>query len=126
MRIKGDGDLEVQGDIQFLNGLSVPASPEKLTIIRGTVNSDGSIAAGTGYTIDHWDTGHYNVTFTTPFSNPPSGAVTQVFFDTTEGGSTLDNAVIIEIENSYIGLQTGDSLGVKSDRGFTFVFVGPR
>lgn len=126
MRIRGNGTLDVNGDIQISNGLSVPASPEKLTLIRGTVNFDGSIAQGTGFTINHWDTGHYIVNFSTPFSNTPSGAVTQVFFDTAEGGSTLDNAVIIEMGSSFVSLQTGDSNGIKSDRGFTFLFAGPR
>lgn len=42
------------------------------TMITGRVNSDGTIAAGTGFSVAVIGTGHFRVTFTTAFASTPT------------------------------------------------------
>lgn len=44
-------------------------------ILRGVVNSDGTIAQGTGFTVTKGSTGVYTITFTTAYSAAPIALV---------------------------------------------------
>ena len=73
--------------------------------------------------------GEYKISFTPPFSSPPSAAVTQMFHGKLSpnlGPDTRDNAVIVELTAAYMLVKTGDSLGQGTYRSFTFVVVGPQ
>lgn len=102
---------------------------ENLRIIRGTVNSDGTIAAGSGFSVTKQGTGEYLITFTQAFSARPSGSVAQVYpnlDDFGAGGSTLDNALFTGIDSIGAKVITGGSTGTRLDRYFTFIIIGPR
>jgi len=95
--------------------------------IRGSVNADGSIAGGGGFSVNKLGQGQYEINFSTAFSDRPSATSTQVFggFDNTGGpGNTRDNAVIYRLTNSQMRISTGDSGGSLSDRAFSFIVIG--
>jgi hypothetical protein len=123
--------LDVRGNIRLGDGtLFAPASAENLAIIRGTVFRDAStfIQIGVGFQVTRASTGLYTITFNTPFPSPPSCSVTQVFPNdiNSGGGSTIDNAVIVGIQQDRMRIKTGDGLGNASDRRFSFIVIGPR
>ena len=66
--------LEVRGDIKLHTdgSLYAPGGVENLRIIRGSINPDASIGAGSGFS--SYSPGNYIIiiTFSTPFTSPPS------------------------------------------------------
>lgn len=52
------------------------ATPSSTAMLTGDVNSNGTIAGGTGFTVNHSGTGIYIVSFTNPFSSSPVPVVT--------------------------------------------------
>lgn len=99
--------------------------------------------AGSGdWTVNHFDTGLFNIDFDPPFDSPPAVAVTQIFNGFQDprdcdpsnpidpqidcsGGNPEDNAVVIAVGPGGFRMQTGNSSGDKADRMFSFVAVGP-
>lgn len=65
-------------------------------VIRGVVGADGSIVAGSGFTITKVATGRYTINFTTPFGGVPSVIVTVTPTDSAAmaetGGVTVNAA----------------------------------
>jgi hypothetical protein len=125
------GGLTANGNIKLGTGgnLFAPASVENLSMVRGTINSDGSINAGSGFTVVKTDVGAYLISFFFPFSGRPSASVTQIFpgpDDFGVGFDTRDNAVIDGLNAMQMKVITGRNDGVHDDRPFTFVVVGPR
>jgi hypothetical protein len=120
--------LEALGDIRLgaTGDLFAASGGENLRLVRGTVNADGSVAAGAGFSVNRFQTGYFRITFTTGFSSAPSVAVTQIFGSFGNGGSTLDNAVLTGITTTQFEVQVGDSNGDPSNRSFSFVVMGPR
>jgi hypothetical protein len=45
-------------------------------IVRGAIYGDGSIAAGTGFTVNHLGTGDYVITYDAPFPADPIVMIT--------------------------------------------------
>ncbi|MEM7397240.1 MAG: hypothetical protein AAF492_33380, partial [Verrucomicrobiota bacterium] len=60
--------LRVAGDA-LVGGKQVPVGEERLRIVRGTVNSDASIRAGAGFTVNNVSAGRYFILFSTAFSD---------------------------------------------------------
>lgn len=96
-------------------------------IVRGSIQSDGTVAGGGGFNISKIGTGQYIITFSSAFVGRPSASVTQVFadFDSNAwGGSTLDNALITHLDSNKMHIRTGDGGGNPSDRDFSFIVIG--
>jgi hypothetical protein len=116
----------------------------------GTVgyNSNGptALSSGTGdWTIDYDDAGRLDILFTENFTSIPTVLVTQIFNGTTvdangntvvtldsidpavasNGGSPLDNAVVVAVNTEKFRVITGDEDGNQLDRMFNFLVVGP-
>ncbi len=126
-----DAALDVNGDIKFGQSGEYFAvgGIEELRIIRGTIDRNGAIVSGSGFTIDHQASGEYLIVFDDPFAARPSGSVTQVFPNLDNfgsGGYTLDNALFTGISTTQAKVITGNHIGDKSDRCFTFFIIGPR
>jgi hypothetical protein len=98
-------------------------------MIRGTVNADGTIAGGGGFSVSKNGAGRYRITFTTPFTDIPSASATQIFtgvgsLTATDSGNSRDNAVIYGISASGVNIATGDGNGDRGDRAFSFIVIG--
>jgi hypothetical protein len=70
--------LDVRGNIRLGSSgqYFAPAGEENLRIVRGDVRGDGTILRGAGFTCQHSGGGLYDLTFTPPFSAPPSVTAT--------------------------------------------------
>jgi hypothetical protein len=69
------GDVKMQGGVGG-NTVFAAGSQEDLRIVRGVVNSDGTIISGSGFTINHGGTGAYAIKFNQAFSDTPAVTVT--------------------------------------------------
>lgn len=89
----------VNGLISYLASLAIAG-------LTGRINSDGTIAAGSGFTCVHTALGEYTVTFTAPFSVAPLVVVTGVgagFTSQSWGVSPSTTAVVVYGQTGGIG-----------------------
>lgn len=93
-----------------------------LKIIRGIVNADGSIGAGTGFTITKGGTGAYTINYTTPFSGLPS-----ISGNTRLGGLGKSYVTFSFGLASSAGVEVRDAGDASNhaNRDFSFIAVGP-
>lgn len=63
------GNATINGNLRA-NGVNTGA--EALKIVRGSIDIDGSIKSGTGFTVTKDDVGTFTITFDQPFSDYPS------------------------------------------------------
>ena len=93
-------------------------SAENLRIIRGQVNYNGTIAAGSGFTVSHLGTGVYVVTFQTAFASPPVITSTAI-----NNSADTVTAQIGTMSATSFAVGTHDN-GLASDQAFTFIAIG--
>ena len=116
--------LDVRGDIK--TGPSgqyfAAAGQENLRLLRGYVNGvSAQIEAGSGFTVSRLGTGHYRITYDTPFPGEPTvtaNAIDEsepqiVTIDTGAGGSSIE-------------IRIWSMIGVPVDSNFMFSVIGPR
>ncbi len=110
--------LQVIGNIQLggSGNLFAAGGQENLRIVRGTVNSSGTIIKGSGFTVSHPGPGAYNITFVPPFSDVPSVTVTAVDILARAG---------LSISASGVAIGTVNFSGTGADDNFHFIAVGP-
>ena len=112
--------LDVRGDIKLgpTGQFFAASGDENLRTIRGTVNGNGTVAFGSGFTVARTAAGSYTVFFTTPFSNRPSVTASSSLSTRTAAiGTPVQNNVIIRLYNVA---------GVLADDTFYFIATGPR
>lgn len=106
------------GDITS-NGKNVPVAEEKLRIVRGTINSNGTIKHGSGFTVT--GTNDYTITFPAgTFSGVPSITATSV---------TSGYLIITLNSISTTGFKAQSRLSDNNNYSagdFSFIAVGPR
>jgi hypothetical protein len=112
--------LDVAGDINE-NGKSVPEGEEKLRILRGVVQSTGTVAAisGTGWTVARTpggaSTGDYTITFNTSFGDTPAVTVTPV------NPAHATSCTIVSLGSS--SFRVDQVVGGFNDDGASFAFT---
>jgi len=94
-----------------------------LRTIRGTVNADGTIAEGTGFTITDNGTGDHTVNFTTAFSDVPSVGLSVV--KTASGSAHYGTHESLAVGSVRIKTFLHLSSSSASDMEFSFIAVGP-
>lgn len=116
------GNVNAGGNITLEDGLHAPAAEEELRIIRGSINSDGTILDGIGFTMTKENLGQYRITPSIPFSGPPSISATR--FDLVNNDRI---AIIKECTNEsfLIWMYTPSGNGT-TDTPFHFIAIGPR
>jgi hypothetical protein len=117
--------LDVRGDVRLgpSGQYFAVGGDENLRFIRGTVSSDGTIWAGSGFTVSHQpQTGLYHLTFLTPFSGTVSATANT---DWTPWITTITSAT-----SQYVEIQTtqpeGRNVSSIADQDFDFIVAGPR
>lgn len=120
--------LQVRGDVKLGSSgqLFAPGGEENLRIVRGYVKSDGTVLAGSGFTVELPAEGIYIIRFSTPFSSFPTVTANTEY----ENGDSVSFAQV-EINNSnnnsFIVIDVlRRSDGVNVSRNFTFIAIGPR
>jgi hypothetical protein len=133
--LSGDGYVSVRTGEAYVSGnLPIPGGVETLRMLRGIVNSNGTVFAGSGFSVSRAGVGLFDITFTQAFSSIPGASATQIFgrantgieTATSTGGDPRDNAVIAHLSANMMRVKTGDSAGNASDRVFAFLVIGPR
>src|SRR6185503_8234333 len=112
--------LDVRGDVKLgpAGQYFAASADENLRTSRGTVNGNGTIGFGTGWTVARTAAGSYTVFFNTPFSNRPSVvASSSLSIRTAAIGTPVQGNVIIRLYNAA---------GVLTDDTFYFIATGPR
>ncbi len=100
-------------------GTNTATTVENLRIVRGTISTDGTITAGSGFSVFGIIASGLTVTFNTPFSSAPSVVVSPL---TTDGW--VQGVTGITSSSFFSG---GSLSGVGAfRRGFTFIAIGPR
>lgn len=122
LQAKGQGRIQIVSEDE--KELFVAGGDEALRILRGIINSDGTIFQGKGFTVRAHDGGFYNIDFTPPFSSVPSVTVTQITPDSNY--DTRDGAIIPYIGAGSMQVKTGKSNGESEPRKFSFIVVGER
>lgn len=114
--VNTSGTLQENGKYVVVSNTNAAGS---LAMVRGTVNSDGTIKNGEGFTSSQISTGLYQITFTTAFADEPS-VVGSIF---NSGAATF----------SYFNkLSTGFQAAILIDSGagandeFNFIAIGLR
>jgi len=121
--------LDVRGDVKLGNNgqFFATSGEENLRIVRGVVDPNGNILAGSGFQVSHPSTGAYDITFNTPFFALPAVVATAI--DTDFGNLTItiriDGATNRTVSLSvYRDVTAG--LPQHHSEGFHFIAVGPR
>ena len=112
--------LDVRGDVKLgpAGQYFAASAEENLRTIRGTVNGNGTVAFGTGWTVARTAVGSYTIFFSTPFSDRPSVVASSGLTARTAAvGTPVQANVIIRIYNSA---------GALADDVFYFIATGPR
>ena len=95
----------------------VAPTPGSVRPITGQINADGSIAAGSGFTVAKGGTGTYTVTFTTAFAAVPTVVATVGPFAT---AGIIQAAVVTAVSTTAVSFNTLNGSNVV-DRPFIFV-----
>ena len=121
--------LDVRGNIKpGTDGqLHAPGGEENLRIIRGVIAGNGSIIAGSGFTVTKPAEGNFKIVFNTPFAGPPAVTATAEYScpilnctahslaETNGVTSTFALILILDAENDN-----------PRDYAFHFIAIGPR
>jgi hypothetical protein len=122
--------LDVRGEIAFAGGLRPVGAPSGARVIWGRVNTNGSVAAGDGFTVSRLGEGRYEIRFTATFPVPPSVVVTNVWRTFgAQGGANVDtreNALVDQVLTNAAVVNTGNPTGDLVDSNFCFIAIGPR
>lgn len=91
---------------------------ENLRVVRGTINSSGTVAYGTGFTCARTAAGDYTITFNTAFADWATTTMSTMFSGT--------HGIVFQGGATFARIRTYNSSGVLSDTSFNFIAVGIR
>lgn len=115
------------GDI-YANGFHVATGTgERLRVVRGTVNGDGNVADGAGFSLARESNWLTKIIFNTAFAATPTIVATQQYPDnnnSSDGGNTKDNAIIVKVDRWAAWVKCGNNDGSGSWRRFHFIAMG--
>jgi hypothetical protein len=95
-------------------------------MIRGSVNANGTIAAGSGFSVTRTNAGNYTVTFSVPFSAEPTVTLT-TYGDSAAGFNGVTLSGTVAKTTSQFGVNTADpGSNYYKDLKFEFIAIGPR
>lgn len=116
-------NINLPGTAVKVSGANVVASNTNntngLTVLRGSINSSGSLISGEGLSIVHSSTGVYTITFQNSFSDVPSVVATAV-------GTVLICTMVTGTPGATVSVQWRDSSGTLTDTGFFMIAMGQR
>lgn len=114
-------NVQVTGTLTTGTPGQVPivSNDANLRLVRGVILGTGScmIQQGTAFTCVRNSAGNYTITFTTPFSAPPTPVVMPIF-------TTLIQS--LTVSSTSMNMQTVNPSNVATDSVFAFILIGPR
>ena len=121
--------LEVRGDVRLgSNGqLFAPASGENLRIVRGYIDKNGDIKAGSGFSVFHTDAGIYDIVFSPPFTGLPAIVATVDLCDSVQSCSQTFLIHTDSVTTSFVRFFVWKEIGVSLEsQPFHFIAIGAR
>lgn len=117
--------LEVRGDIRLgaVGEYFAPSSSENLRIIRGKVNSSGTVVFGSGFTATRTAAGVYSLSFSPSY---PSGQYPIVTASAESNGTVARFAMVNSPSNFSAVIRIVNGSGTAADADFYFIAVGTR
>lgn len=110
--------LDVRGDIRLGTSGQFFAvkseSPDRT--LRGTVNTNGSIGAGSGFSISHTVAGIYVINFDVAFATPPTVVASSI--------AQARKIHVIQSQTTFASIGSTDVSNTFIDGGFTFIAMG--
>ena len=112
--------LDVRGTVRLGSSgeLFAPGGFENLRVVRGTINSSGTIAYGSGFSVVRNSAGNYSITFSTPFWDWATTTVSTMFSGT--------HGIVFQGGAGFATIRTFNDAGTLVDTGFNFIAVGIR
>lgn len=92
-------------------------------VIAGRVSSAGAILGGSGFTVVRSAVGQYDLTFTTPFNNPP--AIVAMLLSVGGGERGFWRVLSATLSTTFARVQHLDAAGVAADASFSFLASEP-
>jgi hypothetical protein len=93
--------------------------------VAGRIDSDGSVAGGTGFYVRALGDGIFIVEFDSPLPSVPAVVVKENYQNWTNfdygGGDPRDNVVVVAVDRKGFKVITGNNAGVRTDRNFAFI-----
>jgi hypothetical protein len=119
--ISANGTIQTTGDVTLTPAaLHAVGGVESLRIIRGTVNANGTINLGSGFTVNHVaGSGIYTINFNVVFTGTPS-----LSFGSFAGAPAFVDANGLGFNSCFV--DTYNQAGALTDEGFSFIAIGPR
>jgi len=110
--------LDVRGEVKLGSSGQYFAvkSNRKDRIVRGTVNTNGTVGAGTGFTVSHTVTGIYVINFDTAFATPPTVVASSI--------AQSRKIHVIQTQTTFASVGATDVSNTFADGGFTFIAMG--
>jgi hypothetical protein len=121
------GNVEVSGDVKLGQGgrLRAASGDESLRIVRGMVDSDGTILRGSGFHVSRAGDGDYRIIFVHVFSAPPVLTVTPERSGNMPFFIQAD-AVTTSTANVFSQVVAANFTFPRVDSAFHFIAIGPR
>lgn len=126
--VAGDGNVKLAsgGKITFPDSsvqsrASNVSGPETLRILRGTVNTNGAILAGSGFAATRNGAGDFTITYSTAFSGQPSVVATAAVVSPAAITTIILSSALAT--SARIGLV--NAAGTAQDTVFEFIAIGP-
>lgn len=96
--------------------------PEKLRLVRGTIEKDGSVRAGIGFGVTRVSQGVYHIEFAREFNGDPS-VVASLLLNPQDDLSRNHQTEILEITSTGVTLRTMDESYQLQPFDFSFCFI---
>jgi len=112
--------LDVRGDIRLgpTGQYFAPSAGENLRIVRGKINANGTIKAGSGFSCNQPSTGVYAITFNQAFPEEPTITFTPEWYRVY---ASTDNASSNGFQANFLNQNVG-----FENTAFDFIAIGPR
>lgn len=116
-----DGDLALTGNLVFNTTYNAIGSDAEslLKIMRGTVQSNGTILSGNGFSVNSPSTGVYDITFDTAF-----GGVNDYLVIATPSTSINRRIRVSNTSATEVTIETFNDAGTPTAQQFSFLAIG--
>jgi len=103
---------------------SIATNEANLKLLRGTVNADGTVDAGNGFTVSKTGDGEYTIDFSTSFASTPTVKASIIYTDV--GATNRIIAYVCDLTANSCKIETVDAVasGFAEGTGFTFIAIG--
>lgn len=118
--------LDVRGDVKLgpSGQYFAPAGEERLRMVRGNIDGNGTIHQGSGFTCTRLAEGNYEITFNPPFAGTPS--VTATAHRPSNANDRTCGVLEGVLSSNVVRIIIRQGATTNTDSDFSFCAIGPR